>query len=440
MASKKTNKVVTESIGDIVSFGYTEFGKYINTSRVFPRLLDGLKPSYRRGIYASYLGGKDYAKSAEVLGNMMKFHPHSTDGTYESLAKFTLCGILEGEGSFGRADILGDSDGPAAARYTAIKVSKKLRAMIEPVLDLVPWQDSEVNGNIKEPSYLPTPFPLSFLVDRVSGLGIGVSAILPTFSMESMYEAYITNDPKKLKYRTKGLKIIAKDSDLDALWKTGKGYLTYQYAKITKGDREVIIEGDPSRFPIQLYKGGKGDDKLFMQYREEGRILIDNLSDKTKPGLLRVYLSPGTRGVDIDWLHKYLTEKATHKETYMINVTDGETVRTIGIREWIDITYNNYINLLNLNRDNKLKSLEFSKKVYLAMPEVVKVFLKDTSVTNEQLAKKTKVDLEIIRVIMSKPIGTLRKTDSEAKIKEIEKEIKALKKFKAEEFIKEHIF
>ena len=124
----------------------------------------------------------------------------------------------------------------------------------------------------------------------------------------------------------------------------------------------------------------------------------------------------------------------------MINVTDGETVRTIGIREWIDITYNNYINLLNLNRDNKLKSLEFSKKVYLAMPEVVKVFLKDTSVTNEQLAKKTKVDLEIIKVIMSKPIGTLRKTDSEAKIKEIEKEIKALKKFKAEEFIKEHIF
>ena len=74
------------------------------------------------------------------------------------------------------------------------------------------------------------------------------------------------------------------------------------------------------------------------------------------------------------------------------------------------------------------------------MPEVVKVFLKDTSVTNEQLAKKTKVDLEIIKVIMSKPIGTLRKTDSEAKIKEIEKEIKALKKFKAEEFIKEHIF
>ena len=140
--AKKINKVVTESIGDIVSFGYTEFGKYINTSRVFPRLLDGLKPSYRRGIYASYLGGKDYAKSAEVLGNMMKFHPHSTDGTYESLAKFTLCGILEGEGSFGRADILGDSDGPAAARYTAIKVSKKLRAMIEPVLDLVPWQDS----------------------------------------------------------------------------------------------------------------------------------------------------------------------------------------------------------------------------------------------------------------------------------------------------------
>jgi DNA gyrase/topoisomerase IV subunit A len=69
-----------DSIGNLVAHGYTEFGGYINTKRVLPHIMDGLKPSYRRAIFSTYEIDPGFSSTHEVLGYMSKFHPHSPDG------------------------------------------------------------------------------------------------------------------------------------------------------------------------------------------------------------------------------------------------------------------------------------------------------------------------------------------------------------------------
>jgi DNA gyrase/topoisomerase IV subunit A len=240
-----------ESIGDLVAHGYTVFGKYVNTKRVLPLLYDGLKPSYRRAIYSCFEIDKSYSVTQEMLGWMMKYHPHNTEGSIKAVSQLCHYGILDGYGNHGRQDILGDHDSPAAPRYTKVKVNDKIRNMISKVIKYVPHHEDEVSGKYMEPDYIPTPIPLSLTFDRLQGLGIGVSTLLPSFSMESLYQAYIKNDYNLLKYRG-DLEIDYDSSNLEGLWIRGYGHVTYKY-KITSGARWVMIDGSPSRFSIKHY-------------------------------------------------------------------------------------------------------------------------------------------------------------------------------------------
>jgi hypothetical protein len=426
-----------ESIGNLVAHGYTEFGGYINTKRVLPHIMDGLKPSYRRAIFSTYEIDPGFSTTHEVLGYMSRFHPHSTDGTEDVMSNLCRYGILQGKGNHGRKDILGVHDNHAAPRYTKIKVPDSFKRLIDPVISLVPHSESEVNPKYKEPDYLPVPIPLSLTFDRLSGLGIGVSTVYPTFSMKSLLDAYLANDPNLLEYREPGLKINKSESNLQGLWDKGYGHVVYEY-DVKKFTRDVMVTGNPSRFPISLGGTSNKDDIYFDQLLSESKVLIENLSDKNNPGLLRVSLAPGVR-VDMDWLYEYLLKKARHRETYYIRVTDGSKVYSKGIREWIDFTYNNYLNLLNTNKQNRLDKLNLNRKVYDVMPAVVDYFLKNPDSTNEQIAKKTKVDVELVKLVMAKTISSLRKTDSINEIKKIDDKINEINNFDPKNFILNNI-
>ena len=70
------------------------FALNINCARQLPALEDSLKPVERRILYVMYLlkayGGKK-AKSSEILGACLRYHPHGDGSVYT-----TLCGMAQG--------------------------------------------------------------------------------------------------------------------------------------------------------------------------------------------------------------------------------------------------------------------------------------------------------------------------------------------------------
>ena len=121
--------------------------------------------------------------------------------------------------------IYGDDISPAAARYTEAKISSKFRSIFSDLMPYVPFKDGELEE--QEPEYIPTPIPLSLLFGGL-GIGFGANMRIPAFTIKSIYNALIKDDPELLEAPF-GLKLIKDKSQLKELWDTGLGRLTYQY-------------------------------------------------------------------------------------------------------------------------------------------------------------------------------------------------------------------
>jgi len=91
--------------------------------RALPDVRDGLKPVYRRVLYAMHdLGlqpNRPYRKSAFIVGEVMgKYHPHGDQSIYDTLVRLAQdfamrIPLVDGQGNFGSID----DDPPAAMRY-----------------------------------------------------------------------------------------------------------------------------------------------------------------------------------------------------------------------------------------------------------------------------------------------------------------------------------
>src|SRR5690554_3853781 len=87
-------KIITESLEDIVSERFARYSKYIIQDRALPDARDGLKPVQRRILYAMHqmgmLHNKPYKKSARIAGEVMgKYHPHGDSSIYERSEEHT---------------------------------------------------------------------------------------------------------------------------------------------------------------------------------------------------------------------------------------------------------------------------------------------------------------------------------------------------------------
>lgn len=447
MKKKTTNKQgikieAIKSAGEIVRNSYINYGRQVNNSRSFPFLLDGLKKSYTRAINALYFevpAGK-LLPTHQVRGTLGRFHPHSLDAIGGVYARLVRDNLIRGNGSFGSSDILGGKSKGADPRYTEVGLGDGLRNIMAKVIHLVPTSASEINGEDLEPIYVPTPIPLSLCITGIDGLGVGARTTIPTFSYESLLTAYLKKDYNLLEIKDKDINVNLKESDFKGLWEKGTGKITYEY-ELTKGKRRFEIKGSPEIFSISLGSERKNskkktDDDVFNELVEEGKIIVENLS--TSIGHLVISLAPKVK-VDENWIYQYLKKKSTKSISYNIMVTDGKSCRVMGIKDWIDVTYKNYTKLLEKGNRLELEKLEFDRRVYVILPEVVKYLQKNPMADNEEIAKKLKEDVEVIRAVLQKPLSYLRKADSEGKIKEIDKKIETTKKFKPANFIKTNL-
>lgn len=425
---KSNNGILEKPIGKITEDAYLDFSSYINCHRHLPSVSDGMKVSYRRLIYSAMQFPKNkLAPSTTLINYVANTHPHGLQSMNDMAAVLVKSGVFSGEGAFGFTEIDGVINPPANERYTHIGLSDLYWEIIGDLVKEVPYSESPVG--MLEPNYLPLPLPLGlFMKSLSSGMGVGIRMILPNFSPKSLYKAYIHNNPQLLEPNV-DLIIDKKNSELERLWKTGKGRVIYSY-KISRqtshdGKTEGILFETKDGCEIFTPKLSK-----FEKLENDGKIFIDNLTDINSNKLF-IGRVPGAKGITVDDIEN-LARKCCYDATiYQINVTDGQQAFRIPLYDWIDYTYKNYIQLVSEVNQKKIEKCKFDILVLEALPYVSDYILnKNPKATDNEISKALNIPVEVVEVVMSKPISYLRKNkDTTERVKGLKDKLKELKKF-----------
>lgn len=169
---------------------FLEYAYSVIYSRALPDARDGLKPVQRRILFMMTDMGltpeKGHVKSARVVGEVMgKLHPHGDSSIYDALVRlaqdFSMrLPLVDGHGNFGSPD-----DGPAASRYTEVRLTGAAIAVTdglkEEVVDFVPNYDNQ----LQQPEVLPSLIP-GLLVNGASGIAVGMATNLAPHNLKEV--------------------------------------------------------------------------------------------------------------------------------------------------------------------------------------------------------------------------------------------------------------
>jgi len=421
------------SIGDYVEEAMIKFGNYVNTSRHIPFYLDGLKPSYRRAIYAAQtLSGKK-VKTATLTGEIIgKYHPHGEKSISDIIPNLVNNKIFDGQGNFGNSYMTGERDGAAAPRYTEVEINKTFRDLFGLLLDYVPFEESELTYQM--PTYLPSPIPLC-LGFGLQGIGIGCSVRVPMFSYKSLFNAMINNDYKLLE-APDGIILDKDNSELKELWETGRGRVCYKFLvkqyRSTDGYVGALIEGNPSYFFPNYSEIAK--------HVNSGNVFIRDMYGKgSKQKKVFIGRNYNVKKISIEEIVAMTEEASRYKKMYNLLVHDGSHVYQIPLKSWLQLTYDNYINLLKDYKSRNINNIQRDIDIYTWLPKVTDYLMKDRTRTKEIIAKDLNIDIDIVSAILRKSISTLLKTDSDAQIALLNKSLKEMKAFSETDKVKQLI-
>ena len=435
----KTNKEIERAIGDITRDAYIFYGGYVNNFRAITNVNDGNKISYRRLIYAAmqYPKGK-LIPSLTLISSISQWHPHGTANLNGVNAALVNSGIFSGRGFFGSTSMSLDGgvvSEPSNERYLQSRLSDLYWKLLEDPIKEVPMVESPQGA--MEPAYIPLPFPMCLsMVSPIQGLGVATRAIYPIFTERSLYEAYKANNPKLLKSKI-DLLIDYDNSELERLWKTGKGKVIYSYkiSRTTSPDGKtegILFEGDTSMFAPNF--------KKFKQLSLEGKVYGEDVSDINgeKYFIGRV---PGARGITIEDIEGIARKCCYDDTTYNLMVTDQNTCFRIPMYDRLDYTYKNYINLITRVNQRKIEKTTFDIAVYESLPIISDYILnKNPMATDEEISKALNLHPDVVSAVMSKPISYIRKNkDSTERLSELKKRLKSYKSFDPEKYVEEVI-
>lgn len=186
------DKPIIEHIVDIdvseeMKDSFLEYAYSVIYSRALPDARDGMKPVQRRILFQMDQMGlrpeRGHVKSSRVVGEVMgKLHPHGDLAIYETMVRlaqpFTQrLPLVDGHGNFGSLD-----DGPAASRYTEVRLTPAALAMVqdldEDTVDMVLNYDN----SYLQPDVLPAAIP-NLLVNGAAGIAVGMATNMPPHNL-----------------------------------------------------------------------------------------------------------------------------------------------------------------------------------------------------------------------------------------------------------------
>ena len=233
--------VLPQLITDTIEKNYMPYTMSVIVSRAIPEI-DGFKPAHRKILYTMYNMGLlkgNRTKSANIVGSVMKLHPHGDQSIYETMVRLTrgnetlLHPFVDSKGNFGKQ--YSSETKYAAPRYT----EAKLDAFCEPLFDGI--DKNAVNmidnydGTMKEPQLLPTAFP-NILVSPNSGIAVGMASDICSFNLSEICDGTIAI-LKKPNISVEKIMEIIKAPDFP-----GGGQIIYDYEQM----KNIYSTGDGS--------------------------------------------------------------------------------------------------------------------------------------------------------------------------------------------------
>ena len=340
----------TQRITETLRENYMPYAMSVIVSRAIPEL-DGFKPSHRKLLYTMYkmgLMGATRTKSANIVGQTMKLNPHGDAAIYETMVRLTrgnealLTPFVDSKGNFGK--VYSRDMAYAASRYTEAKLDKICAELFRDIdADAVDFVDN-YDGEMKEPTLLPTTFP-NILVSANTGIAVGMASAFCGFNLEEVCRttiAYLQDSGCDLMetlpapdFPTGG-EIILDRAAMRRIYETGRGSFKvrarWQYVK---KENLIEIREIPYTTTIEaiidkiadLVKGGK--------LRE-----ISDIRDESDLSGLKIAIDL-KRGVDPDKLMDRLMQLTPLMDSCScnFNVLIGGMPRVLGVRgileEWV---------------------------------------------------------------------------------------------------------
>lgn len=273
-----TAQRITETLRE----NYMPYAMSVIVSRAIPEL-DGFKPSHRKLLYTMYkmgLMGANRTKSANIVGQTMKLNPHGDAAIYETMVRLTrgnealLMPFVDSKGNFGK--VYSRDMAYAASRYTEAKLDKICAELFREIDDdAVDFVDN-YDGEMKEPTLLPTTFP-NILVSANTGIAVGMASSFCGFNLEEVCRttiAYIEDNNCDLMatlpapdFPTGG-EIILDRAQMQKIYDTGRGSF-----KIRSKWKYIKSEN-----LIEVYQ---------IPYTTTIEAIIDKLADLVKSGKVR---------------------------------------------------------------------------------------------------------------------------------------------------------
>ena len=188
------DRIIQTDLRNEMSRSYLEYAMSVIVGRALPDSRDGLKPVYRRILYAMYELGltsdRPYRKCARVVGEVLgKFHPHGDTAVYDALVRmaqdFSMqMPLIDGHGNFGSVD----NDPPAAMRYTESRLqSLTTDSLLEDIeSETVDFADN-FDGSVQEPTVLPARIP-QLLLNGSSGIAVGMATNIPPHNLVELID------------------------------------------------------------------------------------------------------------------------------------------------------------------------------------------------------------------------------------------------------------
>ncbi len=239
---------VPQLITDTIEKNYMPYTMSVIVARAIPEI-DGFKPAHRKILYTMYTMGLlkgARTKSANIVGAVMKLHPHGDQSIYETMVRLTrgnatlLHPFVDSKGSFGKQY---SSDMKyAAPRYTEAKLDPFCAEIFDGIdknaVDMVDNYD----GTLKEPILLPTTFP-NILVTPNSGIAVGMASDICSFNLSEICDGTIA--------------LLKKPNlSVDAIMEIIK-------APDFPGGGQIIYDAEQMR---QIYETGDGSFKIRSRY------------------------------------------------------------------------------------------------------------------------------------------------------------------------------
>ena len=349
LAEKFQELKLEEALGD--RFG--RYSKYIIQERAIPDIRDGLKPVQRRILYGmnalKVTANAPYKKSARIVGEVMgKYHPHGDSSIYEALVRMSQTWkmgvpLIDMHGNNGSID----GDGPAAMRYTEIRLSKNAEYLLEDIdkqtVPFVPnFDDEEV-----EPTVLPARFP-NLLVNGSMGISSGYATYIPTHNINEVINATIEriNNPNMTvdelleimpgpDFPTGGI-VMGKEAIREAFL-TGAGSVCvrskYEIEDMNKdGQKRIVI----TEIPFDIFKSQTV--KKMEQLRMDGKVpdVIEVRDESGRDGL-RIAIDL-KKGANVDAIINFFfknTDLQTNCNYNMVAICNKRPMR-LGVLPIID--------------------------------------------------------------------------------------------------------